>query len=116
MRLTGRLGGGGGAVRDGMTWFVGVDWATAAHQLCLIDGTGREHGNRTVAHTAEAVHAAIEWVVRATGASPEQIGVAIETPRGALVDTFIEGGFAVAAINPKQLDRFRDRFTTAGAK
>jgi hypothetical protein len=28
----------------------------------------------------------------------------------------LERGFAVYAINPKQMDRFRDRFTVAGAK
>jgi transposase len=33
-----------------------------------------------------------------------------------VVETLLERGFAVFAINPKQLDRFRDRFTVAGAK
>jgi transposase len=42
--------------------------------------------------------------------------VAIETPRGAIVDTLLEQGFAVFAINPKQLARFRERHTMAGAK
>ncbi len=37
-------------------------------------------------------------------------------PRGALVEQLVERGFAVYVINPKQLDRFRERFTTAGAK
>ena len=32
------------------------------------------------------------------------------------MDTLLEHGYAVFALNPKQLDRFRDRFTTAGAK
>ena len=44
------------------------------------------------------------------------MAVAIESPRGALVDTLIELGLAVFAINLKQLDRFRDRHTVAGAK
>jgi transposase len=33
-----------------------------------------------------------------------------------VVETLLERGFAVFAINPKQLDRFRDRFTMAGCK
>lgn len=37
-------------------------------------------------------------------------------PRGAVVETLAEHGFAVFAINPKQLDRFRDRYSPAGAK
>jgi transposase len=47
---------------------------------------------------------------------PEQVAIAIETPRGALVESLVERGFHVYAVNPKQLDRFRDRHTVAGAK
>jgi Transposase len=35
---------------------------------------------------------------------------------GPLVEALLERGFRVYGINPKQLDRFRDRFTVAGAK
>ena len=42
--------------------------------------------------------------------------MAIETPHGPVVETLLERGFKVYSINPKQLDRFRDRFTVAGAK
>jgi hypothetical protein len=69
-----------------------------------------------VAHTAVAVHEAVQWICEQTGTAPEAIAIGIETPRGVLVDTFIELGFSVFALNPKQLDRFRDRFTVAGAK
>jgi len=44
------------------------------------------------------------------------IHVAIEVPHGPIVETLLERGFKVYAINPKQLDRFRDRFSPAGAK
>ena len=44
------------------------------------------------------------------------IGVAVETPRGPVVESLMERGLAVHSINPKQLDRFRDRFSPAGAK
>jgi hypothetical protein len=33
-----------------------------------------------------------------------------------VVETLIERGFHVNAINPKQLDRFRDRFSVSGVK
>ena len=45
-----------------------------------------------------------------------KVGVAVETPRGPVVESLMERGFAVHSINPKQLDRFRDRFSPAGAK
>lgn len=97
-------------------WLLGIDWGSEAHALCLLNAQGQIQGTRTVAHTAAAVHDAVQWVREQTGAAPAAIAVGIETPRGVLVDTVIEVGFSVFAINPKQLDRFRDRFTAAGAK
>jgi transposase len=55
-------------------------------------------------------------LLKQTNASAEQIAVAIETSHGPVVEMLLERGFQVYAINPKQLDRFRDRFTVAGAK
>ncbi len=37
-------------------------------------------------------------------------------PHGPVVDALLDRGFAVHAINPKRLDRLRDRFSVAGAK
>ncbi len=97
-------------------WFVGIDWATDVHQVCVIDREGRTRWERAVPHTATEVHAFVDWLLAQTACDPRRIAIAIETPRGALVETAMERGFAVWAINPKQLDRFRDRFTVAGAK
>jgi transposase len=101
---------------ESFAWFVGIDWASEAHAVCLVDATGAVREERTVTHTIDAVNAWVAAVLERTGAAPSAIAVAIETPRGLLVDTLVERGFAVFAINPKQLDRFRDRFTSAGAK
>src|SRR2546426_226428 len=46
----------------------------------------------------------------------ETVAVALEVPRGAVVDVLLARGFHVFALNPKQLDRFRDRFTVADRK
>ena len=103
-------------MREPFDWFVGIDWGSAAHEWCLLDAAGAVRGSRTVAHTAAAVHEAVQWLLQHTGASPAQIAVGLETRSGVLVDTLIEREFAVFALNPKQLDRFRDRFTAGGAK
>ena len=50
------------------------------------------------------------------GISADRIAVAIERPDGAIVEGLLQHGFQVFAVNPKQLDRFRDRHTVAGAK
>lgn len=101
---------------DTFEWFVGVDWGSAAHHVCLLNAQGQICGTRAVEHTAVAVHEAIQWLGERTGVSPGAMAVGIETSHGVLVDTLIEYGFVVFALNPKQLDRFRDRFTAAGAK
>ena len=97
-------------------WWVGIDWAMVDHQVCVLDGTGREVTQRVVAHTAVAVRGFVDWLRAQVGGDLATVAVGIETPRGALVATLMEQGLAVYAVNPKQLDRFRDRHTVAGAK
>ena len=101
---------------DTFEWYVGIDWGTAEHAFCVLDARGAVRGQRRVPHTADAIHDALQWVAALTGAAPAAIAVGIETPHGALVDTLLERRYGVFAVNPKQLDRFRDRFTVAGAK
>src|SRR5207244_3434339 len=57
-----------------------------------------------------------DWLTALADGEPARIAVAIEVPRGPVVETLLERGFHVFAINPKQLDRFRDRHSPAGAK
>ena len=51
-----------------------------------------------------------------TACEPASVAIGIEVAWGALVETLVESGFSLFSINPKQIDRFRDRFTVAGAK
>jgi transposase len=97
-------------------WFAGIDWASSKHDVSVSDNNGKIIGRRTVEHSGLGLAEMADWLVEKTGALPADIHVAIETPHGAVVETLLERGFKVYAINPKQLDRFRDRFTVAGAK
>jgi transposase len=101
---------------DDICWFAGVDWASEKHRVCLLNANGQAVGERDVAHTGAGLSELCSWLLEKTGAAPGQIAVAIEVPHGPVVEALLERGFAVYAINPKQLDRFRDRFTVAGAK
>jgi transposase len=93
--------------------FVGVDWASTEHQVCLLDSKAAVQ--KAFAHDAVGLGAMVDWLTGQAG-DPEQIAVAIETPHGPVVEALMDRGIAVFAINPKQLDRFRDRFSPAGAK
>src|SRR5881392_4024666 len=103
-------------MEDERNWFVGVDWATETHHVRVSDARGRKLGARTFAHSGEGLAAMAAWILEVTGAAPEAVFVAIEVPHGPVVESLMERGFRVHAINPKQLDRFRDRFSPAGAK
>ncbi|MBI4862185.1 MAG: enoyl-CoA hydratase/isomerase family protein [Candidatus Riflebacteria bacterium] len=95
---------------------VGVDWATQEHQICAINPDGHVLDERRVEHCGSAILGSADWLAQRADGDTGSVALAIEIPREALVETLIERGFHVYAINPKQLDRFRDRHTVAGAK
>jgi transposase len=98
-------------------WYAGVDWGSQKHCVFLTDGDGRKIGMKVFRHGGEGLAEMAAWLIAASGAvEPGQILAAIEVPHGPVVETLIERGLAVHAINPKQMDRFRDRFSMAGAK
>jgi len=97
-------------------FFVGIDWGSQQHQVCLLNREGAILEERSIEHSGNGVAELLQWLRRKTSAAPGAIAVAIEMPRGAVVESLIEQGFAVFSINPKQLDRFRDRYSPAGAK
>jgi transposase len=97
-------------------WWVGIDWATQAHQVCVIDNQRNIRLERSVAHTGSAIAQLADDLLALAGGKANEIAVSIETPRGAIIETLLDRGMVVFSINPKQLDRFRDRHTVAGAK
>lgn len=97
-------------------WFVGIDWASETHDVQLLDATGDVVAHRRVAHAGSALAELADWLTARSGGHPERGAVAIELTRGAVVEGLLARGFAVFGLNPKQLDRFRDRYTVAGAK
>lgn len=97
-------------------WFVGIDWGSEKHQVCVLDGDRRRVGERVVEHDGASLTQLAAWLWALTRGQPQRVAVAIEVPRGAIVEGLIERGFHVFAMNPKQLARFRDRHTMSGAK
>jgi transposase len=97
-------------------YYVGIDWASDSYQVCVVDEDGGVLGEKRFEHSGDGIGQCIEWLMQLTGASAGSIAVTIEVPHGAMVESLIENNLAVFAINPKQMDRFRDRHTVAGAK
>ena len=99
-----------------LAWFTGVDWGSQKHQACVLDAAGNVLGEREFEHGGAGLSQMADWLLSFAAGDEGEVGVAIETPRGPVVESLMERGFAVHSINPKQLDRFRDRMSPAGAK
>lgn len=95
---------------------VGIDWATQSHQVCVGTPSGGVLEEHEVEHDAGAIARLVDGLLERVGGTGERIAVGIEVPRGGLVETLLERGLHVYALNPKQTDRFRDRHSMSGAK
>jgi transposase len=100
---------------DDYLYHVGIDWASQEHQVCIVEG-GAPRTELKVPHTSAGLAALADRLTALSPGAPERVAVAIEVPRGPVVETLLERGVHVYALNPKQLDRFRDRHSPAGAK
>jgi transposase len=97
-------------------WFVGIDWGTEEHQIVVVDTAGREVDAFRVRHDGEDIERFVAKLVALAAGDLATIAVAIEATSSAIFEALLERGFSVFALNPKQLDRFRDRHSVAGAK
>lgn len=113
-----RHGGRGKGVNmePSFRFFVGVDWASQEHTISILDGNRKELENKAYPHTGAGLNQLANRLVELSDDSPFAIAIGIETPHGAVVETMVERGFAVFSLNPKQMDRFRDRHSVSGAK
>jgi len=95
---------------------VGVDWDSAGYEICLLDPAGRIVEQFRVRHRADELGEFVCRLVDRVGATEEALAVAIETPRGALIELLLERKIPVYAITPKQAERLRDRHRPSGVK
>jgi transposase len=98
-----------------MRHYIGVDWGDREHAVWVQDEAGTKVTSRTVGHTAEGFAEWGRWLDerRAEGI---ELWAAIERPDGRVVDFLLDHGVVVFPLNPKALDRARDRFRMSGAK
>ena len=98
-----------------MRYYLGVDWADVTHAIWVEDAHGTRFLSRSVPHTAEGFAEWGRWLdeQRASGA---ELWAAIERPDGRVVDFLLDHGVVVYPVNPKALDRARDRFRMSPSK
>lgn len=97
-----------------MPYFVGLDWASQDHAVCVIDEQAQVLLRHTVPHTRQGLSDLCIRLVRL--AEPAQLPIAIERPSGLLVDTLVEAGFPVVPVHPNVMKACRSRYAAAPGK
>jgi transposase len=95
--------------------FVGLDWAEDHHDVFVEDDTGHRLGGGRVPDGVEGI-ARVHELVASHVEEPEQVVIATETDRGLFINALVAAGYAVLAVNPMSTARYRERYSTSGAK
>jgi transposase len=94
----------------------GIDWAEDHHDVALVDADGALVAKRRISDDAAGFGLLLQLLADAGDNAEDPIPVAIETNRGLLVACLRATGRTVYAINPKAVDRYRDRHSVARKK
>jgi transposase len=95
--------------------FVGIDWAEAHHDVCVVDHEGVVLAKGRVSDDMEGI-GRLHAMVAEHAEEPSEVVVGIEIDRGLVVGALIAAGYRIYAINPFAVSRYRDRHATSGAK
>jgi len=92
-----------------------VDWGDRLHQVYVGDEDGKKVREVKVPETVEGLAEMGRWLneKRAEGI---ELWAAIEKPQGRIVDFLLDHGVVVYPVNPKALDRVRDRYRMSDSK
>ena len=94
--------------------FVGIDWASRAHELCVLDEDGAVVERFGFAHSERGIGGALERLAKLGRAG--ELPVAIERPDGLLVDRLLQAGHEVVPVHANAFHAARPRWEGAGSK
>jgi transposase len=98
-------------MHDSTVAYGGVDWATDAHAVCVVDDRGEVIVEFDVTHSAEGL---AELCRRVENAGAQR--VAIERPDGPVVDALLAAGLEVVVVSSRSVKALRERYGTSGNK
>ncbi|HWB72412.1 MAG TPA: IS110 family transposase [Egibacteraceae bacterium] len=94
---------------------VGIDWSERHHDVVVTDQQGQVRARTRVPEGVDGA-GRLHALIAEHADDPAQVTVGIETDRGLLVGCLLAAGYQVYAVNPKAVDRYRDRHRVSGAK
>lgn len=92
---------------------VGIDWSSDLQVIQFVDEAGHELERFAIDLTPQGLER-LKRRIAAYEPEPGKVYVAIETPISPLVPHLMETGYWVFPVNPKAVDRYRDRFRVSG--
>jgi transposase len=98
-------------MHDSTIWYGGLDWATDAHAVAIVDHDGSVVSEFSVKHTGDGLADLCRRLRRARVKR-----VAIERPDGPVVDALMEAGLEVVVVSSRSVKALRERYGTAGNK
>ncbi len=96
-------------------YYMGVDWADEFHQIWVSDPQGNKVNEMKVEQSPKGMSELGLWL-NERKAEGIELWAGIEKPHGRIVDFLLDHGVVVYPINPKALDRARDRFRMSQSK
>jgi hypothetical protein len=98
--------------------FVGVDWAEAHHDVCVLDAEGAVLARLRIPDSLVGVSGLHALVADHVGEEddPQSVIVGIEKDRGLIVAALVAANYQVFAVNPLAASCYRERHHVSGAK
>ena len=94
---------------------IGIDWAHAKHDICLLAANGATPEYSILKHSPEAIDGWVSTLRVRFGQQP--IAIAVELDKGPLVYALQKyDGLVLFPINPNMLAKYREAFTPSRAK
>lgn len=95
--------------------YVGIDWADDHHDIHVTDDTATALDSFSIPHSREGMEKLAKRVDKCLP-DRESVLVAVESHQGLLIYALLEAGYLVYPINPKAMDRYRDRYRMSSSK
>lgn len=95
--------------------YIGIDWSDNFHAVCILNDAGKKLKAFEIPHDQEGFESLHDCITK-YAPIPGDAAVAIETKHSLLVDYLCEMGYTLYFLNPKQTDRFRDRYRMSHSK
>ncbi len=95
--------------------YIGIDWADDHHDIHVTDDSAVALDSFSIPHSYDGMKKLRERLGKSSS-DPGNVLVAVESHQGLLIYALLEAGYLVYPINPKAMDRYRDRYRMSSSK